>query len=165
MDANGWSDVIGPWTWELCKIEGKCMHRYIGDACTWTIFTENPKLNIRVTLRNGFVTDGASTPKLFQCVLNDWYGNEKDRVAISHDCFYAIYGRGEGNYKLSREESDEILADGCEYVLKKNKLQCFAVKQAVRMFAGGDEHWGNQEPANVNEDGSLKFSVEIVKLD
>lgn len=161
ISTKKWTDVIGPWEWE--KIEGG-MRRYKGDACSWSVYTKNPNLIIIVTIYNGFVTDGASTPKLFQCILDDWYGDERDRVAIGHDCMYAISGKAIGNHDISRAEADHILAGGAHKVIGKNRAQCRAIETAVQLFAGGSKHWGNMEPDNVNDDGTLKFKVECVQV-
>jgi hypothetical protein len=87
--------------------------------------------NVKITVKSGFTTDGASIPKAFWSIVGNPLENDLLKPAIIHDGLYTIM-------KLSRLESDKLLKDMLLFN-GTNKVKVFLVYYAVRLFGGS--HW------------------------
>lgn len=129
---------MGP-CWEWKKENG--YHKCAKD--TWAlIVTDFGKFKFHI--KEGFLTDGASVPWLFQWIYKSWYNDDRDVCAIIHDIAYQLKG-DLGTILLSREAADDMLVN----LLKLSKAvkqdwKLYKIDKAVQFAAGGPEHWGNK---------------------
>lgn len=99
---------------------------------------------LEIILDEGFKTDGASVPRLFQWVRKKWYNDsEKDLGSITHDAIYTLEGKLAGNKVITREDADDILRGLDRCTGTTNRTKAGMVDKAVEWFAGGKKHWGN----------------------
>jgi hypothetical protein len=87
--------------------------------------------NVKITVKSGFITDGASIPRWLWSIVGNPLESDLLKPAIIHDGLYAIM-------KLTRLESDKLLK---EMLLFNGtaKIKAFLVYYAVRLFGGS--HW------------------------
>ncbi len=99
-----------------------------------------------ITLKPGFVTDGASIPKAFWTILSSPFEGPLVYGAMIHDGLYT-------KMQLPRKECDELLR---EMALEKgyNKVKADLVYEAVRLFGGS--HW--------NKDTSAETHLVTIKV-
>lgn len=79
-----------------------------------------------ITVKAGFVTDGASIPKVFQNILGPF--GEYFQSALVHDWNYSP-----NNTIYTRRECDDLFLEGMEY-LEVPFITRKAIYYAVRMF-------------------------------
>jgi hypothetical protein len=110
----------------------KLMLSPLGDGKTFIIRTEfsfycsdNPDEIITVPI--GFITDGASVPRIFQSVIPRWgtYG----KAAILHDFLYR-------DKAFARCRCDAIMKDAMN-TLQVSKWQKFIIYTSIRVFGWG----------------------------
>ncbi len=99
-----------------------------------------------ITLKPGFVTDGASIPKAFWAILSSPFEGPLVYGAMIHDGLYT-------KMQLPRKECDELLR---EMALEQgyNKIKADLVYDAVRLFGGS--HW--------NKDTSAETHLVTIKV-
>lgn len=87
----------------------------------------------KVVVPQGFLTDGASVPRVFWGLIPPWgrYG----QAAVLHDwlCEYLCYQDGDKTVPLIRREVDNILLAAMAD-LEVSKLTRFAIWGAVRLY-------------------------------
>lgn len=114
------------------------------------VLTKNVKTTIAdeknnlftITLKKGYKCDGLSVPKAFRWFLPSW---DKDNSTYNlagaiHDALYTM--EGFGVYK--REQCDDIFRG----ILRDSGISRFkagCADKAVEWFAGGKDHWGNDD--------------------
>lgn len=95
----------------------------------------DPAEKTLVMVPKGFLTDGASIPRIFWPFLSPW--GSYSRAAIIHDflCVHRTYTlKGVPNTPLSRAECDAILLDAME-TLKVPVVTRRVIYAAVRAYA------------------------------
>ncbi len=99
-----------------------------------------------ITLKPGFVTDGASIPKAFWTILSSPFEGPLVYGAMIHDGLYT-------KMQLPRKECDELLR---EMAIEQgyNKIKADLVYEAVRLFGGS--HW--------NKDTSAETHLVTIKV-
>jgi len=105
---------------------------------------ENDKY--KITLKRGFVTNGASIPKIFWSILSSPFDGPIIYAACVHDGLYT-------KRTLPRKECDKLLIE----MARENgysKIKSFLVYNAVRIFGGS--HWHKNSE-------SQKELIEIIK--
>ena len=118
-------------------------------------YTKNKKTYVlNVSLSNGFRTDGASVPPVFNWFLPRW--DKKNMTynagAIVHDCLYTT--KGIDGY-FSRSEADDFIR-GIWRISGINRFKAGVADMTIGWFAGGDEHWGND---TLNNKDLIKMDV------
>lgn len=96
-----------------------------------------------VTMLPGYRCDGLSVPKIFRWFMKSWdESNDLYNMAGAiHDWLYAT----KGDYgKFTRSECDDIFR-GLLREAGKSRKKAGAADWAVGVFAGGSNHWGNDE--------------------
>ena len=106
-----------------------------------TITNEKNEIFV-IKLYKGFRTDGLSVPKVFQWFLPQWDNNNPNYnlAGIVHDALYTRKGFG----LLSREDCDSVLRG----IMRDSGISRFkagCADKAVELFAGGENHWGNDD--------------------
>lgn len=96
---------------------------YVGEkeADTWVCVPE------------GFLTDGASVPKIFQWLIKPW--GKHGQAAVVHDILceqYTIYVKGEPQY-ISYNRAHKIFKEALK-VLGVNSITIFTMYWAVRSY-------------------------------
>ena len=109
-----------------------------------TIADEENNLFV-ITLKKGFKTDGLSVPSLFQWFLPSWDKENANYnlAGIIHDTLYTT----KGSNIFCREEVDDIFRG----LLRDSGISRFkagVADKAVELFAGGENHWGNDDFEN-----------------
>ncbi|MCQ2092684.1 MAG: DUF1353 domain-containing protein [Fibrobacter sp.] len=102
------------------------------------------KFVMRVTFKEKFMTDGASAPDIFGCVVPHYKeGNDLYNAApFIHDGLYVHGGEVFGlDKKLSREECDDILREIWKKAGMGRKIRGCA-DFGIELFAGSSKHWG-----------------------
>lgn len=112
------------------------------------VLTKNVKTTIAdetnylftITLKKGYKCDGLSVPKAFQWFLPSWDKNNStyNLAGAIHDALYTV--KGFNSY--SRETCDDIF----RCLLRDSGISRFkagCADKAVEWFAGGKDHWGN----------------------
>lgn len=87
----------------------------------------------QITVKAGFVTDGASVPRLLWRVAGDPMEVPRIYAAIVHDWIYSG-----GDRRFDREEADCIYRD-YNIALGMSKFRAYIEYYALRLFGGG--HW------------------------
>lgn len=103
----------------------------------------NVRFDGEATDGNGFRCDGLSVPGIFRWFLPSW--DEKNPVynlaGAFHDWLYST----KGNFGMfTREECDDFFRG----LLRESgigRIKAGCADKAVEWFAGGDDHWGNDE--------------------
>ena len=98
------------------------------------------KLGVSAVFSEGFRCDGLSVPVAFRWFLKSWDSKNMlyNFAGAFHDWLYATKGNG---CKFSREECDDIFRG----ILRESGIGRFKAglaDKAVELFAGGKEHWG-----------------------
>ena len=114
------------------------------------VLTKNVKTTIAdeknnlftITLKKGYKCDGLSVPKAFRWFLPSWDKNNStyNLAGAIHDALYTM--EGFGIYK--REQCDDIFRG----ILRDSGISRFkagCADKAVEWFAGGKDHWGNDD--------------------
>lgn len=130
---------IDCWRGEDTHLAMKDIHVIIGD---------DENRFYKITLKAGFRCDGLSVPSLFQWFLPSW--DKKNFVynvaGAVHD---ALYTTGGWYGTFCREQCDDIFRSLLrEAGISRFKAGC--ADKAVEWFAGGPEHWRNDEFKNKN---------------
>jgi hypothetical protein len=86
---------------------------------------------IKVTVKSGFTTDGASIPKVFWSVIGNPLENDLLKPAMIHDGLYALM-------QLPRLECDKLLKEMLLFN-GTSKVKVFSIYYTVRLF--GSSHW------------------------
>ncbi len=91
----------------------------------------------KITVKKGFITDGASIPKPFWSILSSPFDGSLTYGAVIHDGLYT-------KMTLPRKECDKLLK---EMALEKgyNKIKTIIAYYAVRLF--GKSHWDKDTEA------------------
>lgn len=99
--------------------------------------------------KSGFVTDGASTPWLFQGKVPSFKDGDDlyNSAPFIHDGLYMLKGDVGGVESLVREECDDILR-GIWRLAGMDRGTAALADEGIRTFAGGDNHWGNDSDGN-----------------
>lgn len=105
-----------------------------------TVISDEYNNYYQIILDKGYRCDGLSVPKLFRWYLPSW---DKDNQLYNlagaiHDALYTVSGAKIFN----REECDDVFRG----LLRDSGISRFKAglaDKAVELFAGGDEHWGN----------------------
>lgn len=120
------------------------------------------KARLYVTFKSGFKTNGTSAPKFFQTELPAYLpmvqGNADvyNLASFVHDGLYACHGeieeKGVPNEKsdkrrrtLTRRECDNILSGIWRISDFVDDITAKIAEKGVNLFAGGKEHWDNDE--------------------
>lgn len=114
------------------------------------VLTKNVKTTIAdeknnlftITLKKGYKCDGLSVPKAFRWFLPSW---DKDNSTYNlagaiHDALYTM--KGFDVYK--REQCDDIFR-GILRDCGISRFKAGCADKAVEWFAGGKDHWGNDD--------------------
>ena len=92
---------------------------------------------------NGFRCDGLSVPRIFRWFLPSW--DEKNPVYNLAGAFHDwLYSTGGNCGMFTREECDDVFRG----LLRESGIGRFkagCADKAVEWFAGGDDHWANDE--------------------
>ena len=136
----------------------------------WTITSEDAWIKakyeknkqmyeLKLTLKAGFRTDGASVPSAFTWFLPKW--DKKNTcyncAAILHDCLYSSKGiKG----KFSREECDDFFRGGLRYA-GISRFKAGVADKAIEWFASSPEHWGDDDLDNTK---NKLYSFSIKKI-
>jgi hypothetical protein len=91
--------------------------RYVGDYGT-------------ITVKAGFITDGASIPSWLWCILGPF--GKYFEAALIHDYIY-VHGK---ELNLTKKDADYIFLEGLEY-LGVNFITRYSMFNAVRLFGRG----------------------------
>ena len=99
----------------------------------------------KITIKKGFRCDGLSVPRLFQWFLPSWDAHNVvyNFAGALHDGLYCRSGFG----LFSRECCDDIFRS----LLRASGISRFkagCADKAVELFAGGKDHWGNDDMDN-----------------
>ena len=127
------------------------------------VLTKNVKTTIAdetnylftITLKKGYKCDGLSVPKAFQWFLPSWDKNNStyNLAGAIHDALYTV----KGFQRFSRENCDDVFRG----ILRDSGIGRFkagCADKAVEWFAGGKDHWGNDDFNNfILIDSSLKI--------
>ena len=93
----------------------------------------------------GFRCDGLSVPFVFRWFLKGWDESNPlyNMAGALHDWLYATKGNGG---MFTREECDDIFR-GILREAGKSRCKAGVADKAVEWFAGGKNHWGNDDYA------------------
>jgi hypothetical protein len=96
--------------------------------------------SIKVTIKSGFITDGASIPKLFWNIIGNPFEDDLLKPSIIHDGLYTCM-------QLQRESCDKLLK---EMLLFNgvSKIRTYLIYYAVRIF--GSSHWNKDTSDKIN---------------
>jgi hypothetical protein len=86
---------------------------------------------IKVSVKSGFTTDGASIPRPFWSIIGNPLEDDLLKPAIIHDGLYALK-------LLKREESDKLLKEMLLFN-GTSKVKTYLICYLVRLFGG--MHW------------------------
>lgn len=141
INADRWTGDRGPYT--------------ASSDITVTVMDRACRM-FRFRIRKGFRCDGLSVPWAFRWFLPSW--DEKNHVynlaGAVHDGLYTFRGCG----LFGREECDDIFRS----ILRDSGISRFKAgmaDKAVEWFAGGKNHWGNDNYGNAG-----LFSAALVSL-
>jgi hypothetical protein len=95
--------------------------------------------SIKVTVKSGFITDGASIPKAFWSVVGNPLENDLLKPAIIHDGLYTLM-------QLPRFECDKLLKEML-LLTGASKARAYFIYYAVRL--GGGSHWEKDTTDNM----------------
>lgn len=101
------------------------------------------KFLMTCTFKKGFMTDGASAPDIFGCVVphikegNDTY----NAAPFIHDGLYILRGEIDGA-NLNREECDDILR-GIWRCANMSRVIAGIADVGIHLVAGSSKHWGD----------------------
>lgn len=120
-----------------------------------TIFRDENDNYYRIVLKSGYSCDGLSIPVIFRWYLKSW--DEKNQLynlaGSLHDALYTVKGGG----IFDRENCDDIFRS----LLRDagiSRSKAGMADWCVGCFAGGDNHWGNDD-----FDNSDKISIEQIQ--
>lgn len=99
----------------------------------------------QIILDKGYRCDGLSVPKIFRWYLPSW---DKDNSLYNlsgaiHDALYTLRGAN----MFSREECDDVFR-GLLRDAGISRSKAGLADMSVRLFAGGEKHWGNDTWSN-----------------
>lgn len=100
-----------------------------------------------LTIKEGFVFDGASIPRLFWTLVGSPFTGSYARAALIHDALYQ-------SEILSRKECDDIFYD-VMYACGSNWITRYTLWAAVRTFGGFV--WSNHKDFEVSKAYSQVF--------
>ena len=127
------------WFTKDCKIDVIGTRRFPSEG-------KERQFILHVTFKKGFMTDGASAPDIFGCVVPHYKeGNDLYNAApFIHDGLYVWGGEVTGlDKKLNREECDDILREIWKKAGMGRKIRGCA-DFGIELFAGSKSHWGQQ---------------------
>ena len=106
-------------------------------------YTDGPYRSVAdVIIRNGFMTDGASTFFPVSLIVPQWKAgkDEWNLAPCVHDGLYMHKGFG----VFTRDECDDFLR-GIWREAGMTRVVAGAADIAVNLVAGGEKHWGSDE--------------------
>lgn len=130
--------------------EGNGMYHFTRDCYVYvkgSRYTKSDKKtrNFMMTclFKRGFMSDGASAPAFAKSFVPDVKkgDNVYNAAPFIHDGLYMLKGYINGA-NLTREECDDILR-GIWRLAGINRAVAGAADLGVHVFAGSDDHWGN----------------------
>jgi hypothetical protein len=115
------------------RFNGDVVLEELDDSSFWKLQNDFSYENdsVKITVKSGFLTDGASIPKAFWSIVGNPLESDLLKPAIIHDGLYTLM-------KLSRLESDNLLKEMLLFN-GASKAKVFLVYYAVRLF--GNSHW------------------------
>lgn len=127
------------------NVTNKKPYEYTTDFAVDVFFADEKKTRykMRCMIYAGFKLDGASRPGFFGCLVKNW--SKKNALynvgTTLHDAFYIHQGFG----VFSREAVDDLLVQIWKMSGEINAFVGFFVDKGIQLFAGGPEHWGNDD--------------------
>lgn len=139
----------------MSKFIGRFLVEPMLDGKSWKVHKEfkyeSDVLNTTITIPVGFITDGASIPKLFWNIIQPT--GPYFRAAVIHDYLYRWQ-------KFTRRQSDDVLLEGM-WVLKCKRWQYFCIYTAVRYFGFFAWKHGGKIPITKKD---LLVNKQLIKL-
>lgn len=125
----------------------KKLYTFINDASIVYYFTKNKKdYSLKLSLKKGFRTDGASIPSWATWFLPKWDPKhmEYNCGAIVHDVFYTTKGI---DGVFTREECDDFFR-GAVRLAGYGRFKAGVADKALEWFGDGPTHWGSDDLEN-----------------
>lgn len=136
----------------------KKVYTLINDASVVCYFTKKGKeYTMKLNLKKGFKTDGASVPSAFTWFLPKWDSKhmEYNCGAIVHDVLYTTKGI---DGVFFREECDDFFR-GAVRKAGYSRFKAGVADKAIEWFASSPSHWGSDDLENKKK---KLFTFEIV---
>jgi hypothetical protein len=117
------------------KVDGKNTLVLLEDY-TATFTPKGVDYGIRITVPEGFISDGASVPRFAWTISGIRPVGLISAAALVHDWLY-VKGGVAGPFRLTKKEADYLFYTMCKKA-GMNKFKCKMAYWAVRMFGKGN---------------------------
>jgi hypothetical protein len=112
----------------MSKFSDKLVIEPLGDGINWEVYNpfnyQSDILDANISIAKGFITDGASIPRLFWNILTPT--GPYFQAAVVHDYLYR-------NQQFTRRQSDDVLLEGM-WVLHCRFREYCVIYVMVRLF-------------------------------
>ena len=112
----------------MSKFSDKLVVEPLGDGVNWEVYNpfdyQSDILDITISIAKGFISDGASIPRIFWNILDPT--GPYFQAAVVHDYLYRCQ-------RLTRHQSDAVLLEGM-WVLHCKFREYFIIYVMVRLF-------------------------------
>lgn len=140
----------------MSKFSDKLVVEPLGDGVNWEVYNpfdyQSDTLDTTISIAKGFITDGASIPRIFWNILDPT--GPYFQAAVVHDYLYRCQ-------KFTRHQSDDVLLEGMWVLNCKFREYC-VIYVMVRLF--GWNAWKRDGKRAIKSDAKIGEKAKKYKF-